>query len=151
MGCALLLERFGADSVDAFDLDPDMVARARRRLADRGDRVHVWVGDAEHIAAPDCSYAAVFDFGILHHVPDWRRALREIQRVLQPGGRFYAEEVLVDFLRNRLVQRLFDHPLHDRFGHDALAEGLRVAGLALKGSRRLWGGFGWYVADKVVA
>ena len=36
----------------------------------------------------------MFDFGIIHHVPQWRRALAEVARVLKPGGRFYAEEVL---------------------------------------------------------
>jgi len=37
VGTELILDMFGADRVDAFDLDPDMVERARRRLAPRGD------------------------------------------------------------------------------------------------------------------
>jgi SAM-dependent methyltransferase len=92
-GAELVLDRFGAARVDAFDLDPKMVGLARKRLARRGERVRLWVGDATRIPAPDASYDAVFDFGIVHHVPDWRAALREIHRVLKPGGRFFAEEV----------------------------------------------------------
>ncbi|UCE85650.1 MAG: methyltransferase domain-containing protein, partial [Deltaproteobacteria bacterium] len=38
VGVELILDRFGADSVDAFDLDPRMVAAARERLAARGSR-----------------------------------------------------------------------------------------------------------------
>jgi ubiquinone/menaquinone biosynthesis C-methylase UbiE len=45
------------------------------------------------IAVPDSRYDAVFDFGIIHHVPDWRAAVAEVARVLRPQGRFYAEEV----------------------------------------------------------
>ena len=36
VGTELILEVFGAGSVDAFDLDPRMVALAQRRLAPRG-------------------------------------------------------------------------------------------------------------------
>src|SRR5688572_1651117 len=96
LGITLLLERFGVRSVDAFDLDPKMVALAEARHA-TDERVRVWVGDVEHVPAEDGAYDAVFDFGIVHHVPDWRAALREIRRVLRPGGTFYAEEVLAAF------------------------------------------------------
>ncbi|WP_409333267.1 class I SAM-dependent methyltransferase [Trujillonella humicola] len=44
-GTELVLERFGADRVDAVDLDPEMVDRARRRLARHGARVRLAVGD----------------------------------------------------------------------------------------------------------
>ena len=33
VGTQIIFERFGAREVHAFDLDPDMVQRARRRLA----------------------------------------------------------------------------------------------------------------------
>lgn len=42
VGAEIILERFGAEHVDAFDLDPDMVARARERLVRFGDRVRLW-------------------------------------------------------------------------------------------------------------
>src|SRR5580692_8107108 len=82
VGVEIILDVFGAGSVDAFDLDPDMVARARARHASRGSRVRLWVGDAEQIQAEDATYDAVFDFAIIHHVPAWRNALREVARVL---------------------------------------------------------------------
>ena len=86
VGVEIILDLFGAGSVDAFDLDPDMVARARARHAAKGSQVRLWVGDADQIQAEDATYDAVFDFAIIHHVPAWRTALREIARVLKPGG-----------------------------------------------------------------
>lgn len=148
VGVQLILDEFGADHVDAFDLDPDMVRRARQRLAHHGARVRLWAGDVNNIAAPDGAYDAVFDFGIIHHVPDWRRALREIARVLSPGGRFYSEEVLVGFLERPMTRALFEHPPEDRFDGPAFVAGMRDAGLIPVRDEMYGRQVGWFVADK---
>lgn len=126
-GTELILTRFGADRVDAIDLDPAMATRARRRLARFGDRVRLAAGDVTNlrasIDAADAGYDAVFDFAIIHHVEDWRAALAEIARVLRPGGRFYFDEVTAAALATRGYRWLFDHPAHDRFtGPEFVAE-----------------------------
>ncbi|MDJ0846962.1 MAG: class I SAM-dependent methyltransferase [Myxococcota bacterium] len=151
VGAELVLDLFEAATVDAFDLDPRMVQLARTRLRPRGARARLWVGDATAIPVPDASYDAVFDFGIVHHVPRWRLALAEVERVLKPGGRFYAEEVLVAFLGHPLVKRLFEHPEADRFDDEAFRAALRESGLELRGSSRLLRSFAWFVAEKPVA
>lgn len=146
VGVELILELFGADEVDAFDLDPVMIDEARRRLRSRREPVRLWVGDATAITAPDASYDAVFDFGIVHHVPDWRAALREIHRVLRPGGRLYAEEVFERFIADPLWRRLLEHPQQDRFDHDGFRDALRSVGFQVLETRTLWDRFGWFVA-----
>ncbi|CCG02852.1 class I SAM-dependent methyltransferase [Blastococcus saxobsidens] len=118
-GTELVLEQFGAEKVDAVDLDPQMVDRARRRVSGYGDRVRLVTGDVtdlrQALGAADGSYDAVFEFGILHHVEDWRAAVGEVARVLRPGGRFYFDEVTADALATRGYRWLFDHPTRDRF------------------------------------
>lgn len=148
VGTELILERCGADRVDAFDLDPDMVERARRRLARFGDRVQLSVGDAEHIAAADDAYDAVFDFGIMHHIPAWRKAVAEVHRVLKPGGRFYCEEVLAKFIHHPVWSRVLEHPKHDRFDQTMLGYALDTQGFDVVSTRQLWGQYAWFVADK---
>ena len=86
VGCGL-----GAAHVTGFDLDPKMVALAQGRVAKYGDHACVFVGDVEAIDAPDASFGAVVDYGIIHHIPNWQQALKEIARVLKPGGVFYFE------------------------------------------------------------
>src|SRR5688572_6177144 len=94
VGTQIIFERFGAREVHAFDLDPDMVAQARSRLSKYPtERLRLFVGDAARIDAENECYDAVFDFGIIHHVPNWRRAVAEVARVLKAGGRFFFEEV----------------------------------------------------------
>ena len=148
VGATLILDVFGAHVVDAFDLDPRMVALARERLRPRGSSVHLWVGDATAIPAASATYDAVFDFGIIHHIPDWRLALREVHRVLKPGGRFYAEEILASFIGHPIARRLLDHPGTDRFDAPTFGAALQEAGLTLRASERLWGALAWFAAVK---
>lgn len=84
--------------------------------------------------AQDASYDAVFDFGIVHHIPDWRNALAEVARVLRPGGRFYFEEVTAHALARPTNQRLFDHPREDRFTAKQFLDELAQRGLVVLGS-----------------
>src|SRR5262249_51597101 len=135
VGVELALDRFCVEHVDAFDLDPDMVARAQARLARYGDRGRAWVGDATRIEAPAAGYDAVFDFGIVHHVPVWRDALAEVARVLKPGGRFFAEEVLAKFIHHPVWRRLLEHPMKDRFDADTFRRGLEQVGLRVVAER----------------
>lgn len=148
VGVGIILDVFGAERVDAFDLDPRMVALAQARLRPRGDRVHLSVGDVTSIAAADATYDAVFDFGIIHHVPDWDAALREVHRVLKPGGRFFSEEVLDRFILHPVWRRLLEHPLENRFNGPGFARGLETAGFSVVATTEMWGWFGWFVADK---
>ena len=150
-GAELILDVFGAGRVDAFDLDSTMVDRARRRLERHTARTRLWVGDAAAIPAPDSTYDAVFDFGIIHHIPRWRVALAEVARVLKPGGRFYAEEMLAGFIDHPIARRFFRHPQHDRFDEDRFLAAIEDVGLAPTVSKSLWGAMAWFVSSKPAA
>ena len=45
------------------------------------------VADAEHLDFPDESFDVVYSHGVLHHTPDTAGAVREIHRILRPGGK----------------------------------------------------------------
>lgn len=85
----LAAERLGAEGcLIASDFAPAMVDAARRGAAERGlDNVECRVIDAQKIDLPDDSVDGVLSrFGLML-VPDQERAMREIRRVLRPGGR----------------------------------------------------------------
>ena len=148
VGTELLLTRFDSAKVTAIDLDPHMVRLARRRLAPFGERASVRVADATSLPFEDDSFDAVFDFGIIHHVPNWRAALDEVHRVLRPGGRLYAEEVLEAFILNPVWRRLLAHPIEDRFDRAGFARAVDRAGLRLATTDQLGTWFAWLIADK---
>ena len=77
------------------------------------------MGDVFRLPYRDGALDGVFGFGVLHHLPDWRGGLREIARVLKPGGFYFLEEFYPQFYQNFLARRIFLHPEHDRFySHD---------------------------------
>ena len=82
-------------------------------------------------------------------MPDWRAALAEVHRVLKPGGRFFAEEVLAALIVNRFFRLLVDHPQEDRFDGDGFVSGLEQAGFRVLGRRDLWGWFVWCVGERI--
>lgn len=148
-GAQVLLDRFGAASVRAFDIDPAQIARARRRL--RGtDAADVALGDATALPVPDASADAVVDFGIVHHVPAWREAIAEAARILRPGGQLVFEEVTAHALARPSYRLLFEHPTEDRFTGRQFVDELERHGLRVGGrhAQRFFGDFVIGVAER---
>lgn len=145
-GLELILDRFGASAAHGFDLDPRMIDIARTRLANRTGDVRLWVGDAADIEAESGTYDAVFDFGVIHHIPDWRAAINEVARVLKPRGKFCGEEIAAGLLENRIVRRMFRHPRENRFSTAEFRSALERAGFDVRAwkSWRNWAL--WFVA-----
>lgn len=141
-GAQTLLGRLGAAQVTAIDLDPNQVRRAQRRLHGE-DRAQVQLGDVTALPVVDSSVDAVADFGIIHHVPDWRVAVTEIARVLRPGGQFVFEEVTSHALARASYRLLFEHPTEDRFSGHEFVEELERQGLEVGGrhTQRFFGDF----------
>ncbi|WP_448221558.1 class I SAM-dependent methyltransferase [Gordonia iterans] len=70
------------------DLSPGMVKVALRNAEGLGLDVDGRVADAEKIPYDDDTFDLVVGHAVLHHIPDVEQALREVLRVLKPGGRF---------------------------------------------------------------
>ena len=139
VGTEIIFERFGARQVDAFDLDPAMIEQAQRRLSGySSDRLRLFVGDVAAIDAPDASYGAVFDFGIVHHVPDWQQAIKEISRVLRPGGLFFFEEVTKQALDRWFYRMFLEHPTENRFTAGEFVTELERQAISVGSNQREW-------------
>jgi demethylmenaquinone methyltransferase / 2-methoxy-6-polyprenyl-1,4-benzoquinol methylase len=96
-GTGDLTERFLAAggpgcAATLFDINPEMVAVGRKRLAPFGSRVEFTIGNAEALPFPDKAFDAyTVGFGI-RNVTHIDKALAEAYRVLKPGGRFLCLE-----------------------------------------------------------
>lgn len=74
--------------VSGFDLSERLIDIARDRL---GAAVDLRVADlAERLPYEDDSFDIACASLVLHYLPDWTEALKEIRRVLRPGGRLVA-------------------------------------------------------------
>ncbi len=75
--------RRGAFSV-GVDYDPGELRKARERISDA--RVDLVAADATRLPFRDAAFDAVICTETLEHLPDDRGAVRELSRVLAPGG-----------------------------------------------------------------
>jgi ubiquinone/menaquinone biosynthesis C-methylase UbiE len=132
-GACLILEKFRPALLHALDLDQRMIHQALGYLNPEQRRgISLYVGDVFRLPYRDATLDGVFGFGVLHHLPDWRGGLREIARVLKPGGYYFLEEFYPQLYQNFLARRIFFHPEHDRFYSRDLRQGLEECGLSLR-------------------
>ncbi|HOV88325.1 MAG TPA: class I SAM-dependent methyltransferase, partial [Syntrophobacteraceae bacterium] len=137
-GARLILKAFRPGLYHAMDLDLEMIRRARRYLSpEERRRVSLYVGDVLALPYRDDSLDAVFAFGVLHHVPDWRTALHEISRVLKPGGAYFLEEIYPFVYQNFITRHILLHPKEDRFFSGDLHEALEECRFEVKAAREL--------------
>jgi ubiquinone/menaquinone biosynthesis C-methylase UbiE len=125
----------------ASDLSWSMLARARRRL--RPPIQALLVADAARLPLPDASVDTVTAAFVCCVQADPGPALREIARVLRPGGRaLFLEFVLPARGWQRRLMRLLEPPLHGLYGlhwRDDLPQRLAAAGLPVTEVRPVWG------------
>ncbi|MGH2994217.1 MAG: class I SAM-dependent methyltransferase [Solirubrobacterales bacterium] len=83
--------------VDVFDIQQEMLDHTRERAAERGlTNVRPTRGDARALPYGDDSFDAAVLVTVLGEIPDQDAALRELERVLVPGGRLIVGELFGD-------------------------------------------------------
>jgi len=132
-GAAFTARVFKAKSVAAFDLDPAMIALAKKRLpASLEGVVSFLLADCQYIPMASACADAVVNYGIIHHLEDWDLGIREVGRILKPGGAFYFEEIFPPLYANFLMRHIVAHPTKNRFYGPQFKESLAGAGLRLE-------------------
>lgn len=74
-------------TIIGIDISPSMIEVAKRNAQQRGYKnIDFQHGDAEQLDFPDSYFDLVVSNMTFHHLPDKKKALKEIHRVLKPGG-----------------------------------------------------------------
>lgn len=131
-GVQLVHDTFYPRRVDAIDIDLSMIELGKKRFHRDSTRLSFFfVADAQHLPYPDACADAVFNFGIIHHLEDWEKGIREIARVLVQGGLFYFEEIYPPLYANFIFRHLVAHPTQNRFYGEQFHAALSEQGLSL--------------------
>jgi len=121
-GCGSEAERFvrAGAHYTAIDLTNAALSITRRRFQLANLEGRFVQGDAENLPFADGSFDFVYSHGVLHHTPDTPRTIREINRVLSPGGRavimLYYRESFNYYVNLGIVRRLRAHLLRTELG-----------------------------------
>jgi len=139
VGCGMgtmasLWAREGA-KVTAVDLNPTAVSQTRRRFELLGLEGDIREADGRELPFDDGAFDYVWSWGVLHHSPDLGRSLRELLRVVRPGGGYgvmvYHRRSFLHAYMTRYVEGflhlegrfLDDLALASRYGDAAREEG----------------------------
>jgi len=86
-----------AGRLDIFDLQQDMLDHTMRRAREAGvANVAPTQGDARTLPYDDATFDGAYLVAVLGEIPDQDAALRELARVLRPGGRLVVGELFGD-------------------------------------------------------
>jgi demethylmenaquinone methyltransferase/2-methoxy-6-polyprenyl-1,4-benzoquinol methylase len=90
---AFEIRKAGVSEVVGLDVSTGMIEEARRKATARGDGLTFVVGDGMNLPFEDGSFDAVtISFG-LRNMPDYVESVREMARVLKPGGKLVCLEM----------------------------------------------------------
>ena len=116
-----LARRLPGLQVYGIDLSEDMIglARAHARREQLEERVQFESSDVAHLPFPDHSFDVVVSTISMHHWSELLQPLRELYRVLRPGGRVWiydfrfvkAQTVEKALARTPFAENLFEHTL----------------------------------------
>jgi ubiquinone/menaquinone biosynthesis C-methylase UbiE len=141
----------GFRNITLLDLSVDMLSYARKSL---GTQVRTCAADAMKLPFDDARLDVVVCRGGLHHLPDLTDAMREIQRVLRPGGTFLAFDPCDDWLpirwcRSAMYQlfRFFDAENERGLRSADLYAAARAAGFVVAETRKF--GFAAYTLSGI--
>src|SRR5262245_6084382 len=98
IGLRALARLLKPSEIAGIDVDPGLLRRAESDLREHGVACRLLPADVRDLPFADGTFDTVFDFGTCYHVHPREAALREIARVLRPGGLFVHESALAQAL-----------------------------------------------------
>jgi len=145
---AWLIARDAPRSYLGVDVMPEQLKLARLRPIPQAE---FRLEDATALTSvASSSTDLVVIFGILHHIPEWRRALAECWRVLRPNGEVYLEEPDGSVLAWFEATFHWGHPDQGWFLLRELQAELERQGFQILAQARAFG-FGFYRARRLNA
>ena len=133
-GARIIYDLFSPKRYVGIDLDPRMIRRARKKAGELPNATFM-EGDVTNIDVPDASFDLVVDFGIVHHVPNWREALAEVHRTLKMRGEFLFEDLSVETWERGIgipFKKIADHPYDEMFKKQEFVDELEALGFAVE-------------------
>ena len=136
-GSKLIKKYFQANKIYGIDLDKRMVAIAKKGNNDKS--ITFAVQDAASLKYKNNSFDAVFDSGVIHHIPNWKDCLKELKRVLKPNGQLIIEDLSIESFSTffgKLMEKFLEHHYNSMYGEYEFLAYLRKIGFKITSYKR---------------
>ena len=132
-GTKLIKKYFSPKKIEAIDLDPRMIRKAKKKIKD--PTISFKVASATKLPYKNNQFDAVIEFGIIHHIPNWKDCLKELKRVTKPNGELIIEDLSIESFNTfagKIYKRILTHPYKEMYTKKEFVEELQKLGFKIK-------------------
>lgn len=132
VGSKYILKIFEPNEFIATDLDERLVEIAMMKNKDTKAKFEV--GNATDLRFLKNEFDAVTGLSVIHHIPNWKDCVDELQRIIKPGGLLIIKELSIESFETpfgRLSRRLVFHPYESMFRENEFLDYLKKAGFLI--------------------
>jgi len=132
VGSKYILEFFRPKEFIATDLDEQLVEIARKKNI--GAKTKFEVGDATDLGFQNNEFDAVVGLSVIHHIPNWKDCIDELQRIIKPNGLLILKELSIETFETpfgKLSRKVVSHPYESMFREKELIEYIKDNGFEI--------------------
>lgn len=133
IGTRLIHEYFKPSELIATEYDESLVEITKEKVKDIN--VLVEQADATKFRFVDNEFDAVVGLSVIHHIPNWEKALDELYRIIKPNGLLIIKELSIDTFSTffGIISRKFvEHPYDDMFTKKEFIDYLKQKGFKIE-------------------
>ncbi|HOK35601.1 MAG TPA: class I SAM-dependent methyltransferase [Candidatus Pacearchaeota archaeon] len=106
----IIQKYFSPKKLIGTDIDENSLKVAKENIIKKElKNIEIKTADAQRLPFQSSIFDTVFMFATLHHIPDWKKAISEVSRVLKEKGYFVFREPLAKFYKIPFT-KYFDRP-----------------------------------------
>ena len=131
-GTKLIKKYYSPKNIIAIDLDEKMIKIAQKRNTDTS--ITFKVMNAAQLDFPNNYFDVVFDFGIIHHIPNWKDCIQELKRVLKPNGKIILEELSLETFSigvGKIWKKILEHPYENMYTRNQFSQYIKEIGFEI--------------------
>jgi len=127
VGSKYILKLFKPKEFISTDLDERLVEIAK--MKNKGAKTKFEVGNATNLRFLNNEFDAVVGLSVIHHIPNWKDCIDELQRIIKPDGLLIIKELSIETFETifgRLSRRIVSHPYESMFRENEFLEYLKT-------------------------
>lgn len=129
-----LSKKINCKNYTAIDIDPKMITKAESEAHSEKEAIFQ-VADVLNLPFDNESFDVVLSMDLLHHLPQWQKAIKEIYRVLKNKGQFLMRDYSIETFTlpgiGMVFQEIVDHPYEEMYDQTEFLTFLKKQGFII--------------------